>query len=350
MRGLTVLQVAYPFAPVNADPVGGAEQVAAALDRAVVEAGGRSVVVACEGSEVAGELIAVPSVDGPIDETAKARVHAAVREALAAIPADVVHLHGVDAAAYLPDPARAPVVVSLHLPPGWYPKALLTRGDLRLVPVSRSQAAAAPPGARLSEPIPNGVDLDGWPDRPRSDRLLMLGRICPEKGQVLALEAARRVDAPLDLAGEVFAYAAHRDYFEREVKPRLDARRRFVGPLSGAAKRAAIAQARAVLIPSLAPETASLVAMEAAAAGTPVVAFARGALPETVEHGVTGFVVEDLDAMVAALSRLDEIEPSVCRARARARFDRRVMTDRWMALYAALAGAEGDVHGRLARA
>lgn len=110
---LTVLSVAYPLARVGPDAVGGAEQVLGRLDRALVEAGHRSVVVACEGSEVAGELLATPEAGGALDEATRAearRRHAdAVRAALARYAVDLVHMHGVDFHAYLP-PAGVPTI------------------------------------------------------------------------------------------------------------------------------------------------------------------------------------------------------------------------------------------------
>ncbi|NHV87620.1 glycosyltransferase, partial [Escherichia coli] len=83
---------------------------------------------------------------------------------------------------------------------------------------------------------------------------------------------------PLLVAGALYPYPAHVDYFEREVRPLLDATRRFVGPVGFARKRRLLSAARCLLVPSLAAETSSLVAREAAACGTPVVAFPSGAL------------------------------------------------------------------------
>src|SRR5947209_14898605 len=102
---LTVLQVAFPFAPVGVDSVGGAEQVLAACDEAVVRAGHNSIVVACEGSRVAGELIAVPRVAPGDDAAARHAAHAthkqAIDAAMAKFGVDLVHCHGIDFAAYL---------------------------------------------------------------------------------------------------------------------------------------------------------------------------------------------------------------------------------------------------------
>ena len=123
MTALHVLSVAYPFAPVGPDAVGGAEQVLTAIDDALVRAGQRSTVIACAGSRASGELVPVPTPRGDIDVPARARGHAAVGAAIARIVAqgrvDLIHLHGIDFADYLPPPGP-PVLATLHLPAAWY--------------------------------------------------------------------------------------------------------------------------------------------------------------------------------------------------------------------------------------
>jgi glycosyltransferase involved in cell wall biosynthesis len=164
----------------------------------------------------------------------------------------------------------------------------------------------------------------------------MLSRICPEKGIHIALEAAHAADKPLLIAGEIFPYQAHQDYFSDQIRPLLDRHRRYLGPVGFARKRRLLAAARALLIPSLVAETSSLVAMEAASAGTPVIAFNTGALPETVEHGRTGFIVDTPAQMAEAMTRLDTIDPDTCRATARRRFSHDRMAAEYLARYAQL--------------
>lgn len=339
---LTVLSVAYPLAPVSPDAVGGAEQILAALDKALVEAGHRSLVIACEGSRVASQLLATPAETGVLDEAAKARAQGRHREAIAAalrrFPIDLVHLHGIDFAAYMPE--GVPVLVSLHLPLDWYPPAILRpqRDDLWLVPVSAAQAATAPPGARLRPPIPNGVDpaLFAAPHARRRFALL-LSRVAPEKGVHLALDAAHRAGLPLLIGGQVYAYREHVDYFEREVVPRLDAERRFLGPLDLVRKRRFLGAARCLVIPSLAAETSSLVAMEALAAGTPVVAFPNGALPSVIDDGRTGFLVHDVVGMAEAMRQVGQLDRQACRRAAQERFSAERMVAGYFDAYRRLA-------------
>lgn len=340
---LTVVSVAYPFAPVGPDAVGGAEQVLSTLDHALTAAGHRSLVVACEGSSVAGTLLPVPVAPGPIGPAARAAAHAAVRrriaEALARHPVDLVHLHGVDAADCLPPPG-VPALVTLHLPPHWYPPGLFATGrpDTHLVCVSAAQHRACPPGARLLPPIANGVALERFAARLTKRRFaLALSRICPEKGIHLALDAARRAGLPLLVGGRTFPYEAHERYFAEEIRPRLGGGSRFLGPLAGGRKRRLLAAARCLLLPSLAPETSSLAAMEALASGTPVVAFPSGALPGIVEPGVTGFLVSDVAGMAAAIAQAGRLDPDACRAAAGARFAAGRMAARYLALYSRLA-------------
>ena len=340
---LTILSVAYPLAPVSADAVGGAEQVLAQLDQALVAAGHRSVVVAQEGSRVAGTLVTVPAPSGTLDEAAKATAQARTRDAivsaLARFPVDLIHLHGIDFDAYLPPPG-VPVLATLHLPPSWYAETALcpARPDTWLHCVSEVQHRDCPPGINLLPPIPNGVDVDALAGRhAKRNFALMLGRICPEKGVHLALEAAKRAGVPLLIAGEVYGYEAHRRYFNDEVRPRLDRHRRFLGPVGFARKRRLLNAARCLLVPSLAPETSSLVAREALASGTPVIAFPNGALAETVEHGRTGFLVENVESMAAAILEADTLDPETCREVARERFRADTMIAAYLDLYARLA-------------
>ncbi|MER9653637.1 glycosyltransferase family 4 protein [Mesorhizobium sp. M0152] len=339
---LTVLNVAYPLAPVGPDAVGGAEQVLSMLDQALVRAGHRSIVVGCRGSSASGILVETPAAAGVLDEAAKGRAQRAHRAAIATArgqwPIDVIHLHGIDFDAYLPD--DGPTLVTLHLPLGWYPAEALrpARDDLWLHAVSAAQHKTAPPDARLVAPIPNGVDIEALNlPQPRRDFALVLSRICPEKGIHLALDAAKQAGVPLVIGGKVYPYETHTRYFHDEVKSRLDGRRRFLGPLGFTAKRRFLNAARCLVVPSLAAETSSLVAMEALACGTPVVAFPNGALPDVVEHGKTGFLVNNVDEMAQAIVAASSLDAETCRTEARRRFSLERMISSYMDAYQALA-------------
>jgi glycosyltransferase involved in cell wall biosynthesis len=338
---LTVLSVSFALARVGPDAVGGSEQILAQLDRALVRAGHRSLVVAPEGSRVAGTLVATPAPPELLDDAAREMAYAhhrrAIAEALARWPVDLIHLHGLDFDAYLPPPG-VPVLVTLHLPPAWYLPAALTSGrpDTWLHCVSEAQQRGCPPGMSLLPPIPNGVPVGalGAVRHARRNFALMLGRVCEEKGFHHGLDAAQLAGVPLIAAGEVAGYPEHQRYYREEVVPRLDAQRRFLGPLGFVRKRRLLSAARCLLVPSTAPETSSLVAMEALACGTPVVAFRSGALPEIVEHGRTGFLVEDAAGMADAIRSVHTIDPETCRRTARERFSADAMAARYLERYA----------------
>jgi glycosyltransferase involved in cell wall biosynthesis len=344
---LTVLSVAYPFAPVGPDAVGGAEQVLAQLDAALVAAGHRSIVVASAGSRVAGELVATQPPREPFRDDERHATWAAHRQAIERVLAsqrvDVVHLHGIDFHAYLPAPGQVPLLATLHLPPSWYPPEVFagTRADLHLHCVSRTQQRACPPGARLLPAIMNGVPVEALQSHcSKRNFALALGRICPEKNLHAALDAGLGAGVPVLLAGQVFPYADHEAYFREKIVPRLDGTRHFIGPLDFTRKRRLLTAARCLLLPTLAPETSSLVAMEALACGTPVVAFASGAIPEIVQHGETGFLVHDAVGMAAAIAQCGRISTEHCRAVARERFSAaRMARDYFDAWHRLAAGA-----------
>jgi glycosyltransferase involved in cell wall biosynthesis len=351
---LTVLNVAFPFAPVGRDPVGGAEQVLRHIDRALVTAGHRSIVVAEEGSQIAGTLISIPRQRGFLNEASREMSYRSVRETLRRIVqvecVDVVHMHGLDFHSYLPA-AGPPVLVTLHLPLAWYPAEVLDAAGraVWLQPVSSSQASTARRTLKLLPPIENGVDLECFPRVRKRSFALVLGRVCPEKGFHDALDAARQAQVPLLAAGAVFPWPEHQRYFESEIVPRLDNQRRWIGALAGYRKRWVLAAARCVLMPSRVSETSSLVAMEALAAGTPVIAYGNGALPTIVDHEVTGYIVADCAEMARAIGRTELIDPEICRRAARERFSLERCMSGYLQLYGHLAHAEQS-HNRGANA
>ena len=346
MRRLTVLSTAYPLAPVGPDAVGGSEQILSALDRALVAAGHRSIVVACEGSTAAGELVTYQgppkhhAIDPAFTAARRADAACAIQRVLDTEQIDVIHMHGLDFHAYLPPPGP-PLLATLHLPPDWYPPAALEppRPDTWVQCVSKNQLGRAPASPRMLSPIPNGVPVTtlGAIHPRKCSYALMLARICPEKGVHLALQAAHQAGVKLLIGGEIFPYEAHQAYFRDQVAPLLDRDRRYLGPVDFRHKRRLLAAARCLLVPSLCAETSSLVAMEAASCGTPVIAFRAGALPEVVEHGRTGYLVDDAPAMAAAIARIRTIDPERCRATARRRFGLDRMTAAYLKRYHQLA-------------
>jgi glycosyltransferase involved in cell wall biosynthesis len=345
---LTVLSVAYPLAHVGDDAVGGAEQILSHLDRALAAAGHTSLVAACEGSNVAGRLFPVPVLENEtLDPLQKrwytARLKAAIDRALLLHRIDLIHMHGLDFYEYRL-PSSIPILVTLHLPIAWYETQRLMQlpSNVQLCCVSQSQRSSCPPELGDLPVVENGVELPPWPpQQEKSDFALVLARICPEKNIHAALQVGTQAGMRVLVGGRVFPYPEHQAYFHRQVAPLLQApagavRHQFLGPLGAAQRQQLLARARCLLHPTLAPETSSLVAMEALAAGTPVIAFRSGALPEIIEHGVTGFLVDSTEEMAEFARRVDQISPEACRRAAEERFHAAHMTGKYFNLYQAI--------------
>jgi glycosyltransferase involved in cell wall biosynthesis len=249
-----------------------------------------------------------------------------------------------------------PILATLHLPRSFYPPQSFENipPNVSFNCVSQSQSRSFSDLEGLIGVVPNGIALEkfeygfgnGAPqESPDSKSLLWLGRICEEKAPHLALEIAERAGLPITIAGQVYPFTYHQQYFEREVAPRLKQMPNavFMASPSFEMKRKLLHEAKALLVTSLADETSSLVAMEAAASGTPVLAFRRGALPEVVKEGVTGFVVEDVSGAVEACSRVQTISHAACVTYAQENFSSTKMADEYSRLYAKILRATTEV-------
>lgn len=342
---MNILYVAYPLLPVNAESGGGAEQMLWLLEREMHRRGHRTTVACSLGSQVAGELALTSSGAQGNDQFEHcnanhiANVCQLVRaREKAGDPFDLVH----DESGSFWIHARrisTSVLATLHLPRNFYPSHAWRdiAPNVSFNCVSYAQAATFSNLADVIQTIPNGIDLQQYRLRNRkADYLLWLGRICEEKGAHIALDVACRANTKLVLAGKLYPFSYHQQYCEREIIPglqRANGKVVFVDSPSVRKKVELLQKARAVLVPSLADETSSLVAMEAMACGTPVIALRRGALPEVVADGVTGFVVDSPMEMLGALSRVAEIAPRRCRKRAEKYFDGGRMCDEYEQLY-----------------
>ncbi len=249
---------------------------------------------------------------------------------------DVVHSHAGIEGLVLGAMSRTPVVSTMHNPfvpettPVWdaYPWAHHA--------VSAASAATFPArGAR--PPIHHGIDVQSFRfgERPDGNFLLFLGRFSRAKGADRAIEAATRAGRRLILAGKIDpADAAH---VASTIRPMLDGDRiRYIGEVDGATKRDLLARADALLFPIEWDEPFGLVMVEALASGTPVVGFRRASVPEVVDDGRTGFVVDDIDGMVDAIGRIGTLDRGACRAAAEERFTVRRMVDDVEAMYRAV--------------
>ena len=203
-----------------------------------------------------------------------------------------------------------------------------------LVSISDSQRLALP-FANWTATVYHGMRADAatWFSARPQGYLAFLGRMSPEKGPDKAIRIARRLGIPLKMAAKVdFADAP---YFHSVVEPMLqDPLIEFVGEIGDAEKPAFLGGARALLFPVCWPEPFGLVMIEAMACGTPVVAFGAGAAPEVVDEGVTGFIVDDEDAAVAAVRALVRLDRREVRRRFDRRFSAMVMGRAYLDVYA----------------
>jgi glycosyltransferase involved in cell wall biosynthesis len=166
----------------------------------------------------------------------------------------------------------------------------------------------------------------------KQDYLLWLGRFVPEKGPQRAIVVAKESGRPLVLAGTV--QPRQERFFATEIEPHIDGTQiRFVGEVGGARKQRLFADAYAFLMPIRWPEPFGMVMVESLAAGTPVLAFAQGAAPEIVEHGKSGFLVDDEHEMAAMVEKVRELDPADCR-RSAERFSPDRVAARYEAAYA----------------
>jgi glycosyltransferase involved in cell wall biosynthesis len=338
---LTVFVTADPELPVPPVHYGGIERVVAQLVDGLAGRGHEVVLFAHAESRTAGELIPYPARHSRgLGATA---AHAAVlaREYVRRRPA-VIHSFG--RLAYLAPLLAAPVPkvmsyqrVVTRSRVVWAHRA--ARGTLVFTGCSRYLIG---PVADVGEwrVLYNSVPIERFTfssavaaDAP----LVFLGRMEEIKGPHLAIEAARRAGRFLILAGNI--EPAHRTYFDRAIAPCIDGTAvQYVGPVDDATKNALLCRAAALLMPVLWDEPFGIVMAEALACGTPVLGLRRGAVPEVVIDGRTGFVCDTVDDLVGALARLDGIARRECRLDAERRFSSTAFVDACLSLYADLRG------------
>jgi glycosyltransferase involved in cell wall biosynthesis len=331
--------VSTPFVRVPPGSYGGTELVVHVLARAL-ERMAHHVTVFATGDSRAPRLWSFfdRAVWPPDPYAELLHCRAAARE-IAAGRFDVVHAHAPAMLAFA-DEVDTPLVYTLHHD---YSEALARyyaaiSAPVWRVAISARQAALA--SMRPHAVVHHGLEPEMYPRcGPGGDVAFFLGRLSWVKGPEIAIEAARRAGLPIVVAGERHRDDAPPGWYETVLAPAL--RERSVTWLHRAdlgAKRRLFACARALLVPIRWEEPFGLVMIEALLAGCPVVAHARGAAPEIVEDGETGFLVRDVDEMADALGRAAALDRRAIQVRARARFSARRMAAEYLAVYRA-AGA-----------
>ena len=350
---MRILQIAPLWERVPPQGYGGTEAVVSLLTDALVRAGHDVVLRASGDSLTLAELRSVYPRSLRTSQEAKNAtppwtpydsVHAA--EAVAdAREFDIVHNHAGEPVIALAGLIDVPMLTTMHCLITPYTRIVWDHYQGYYNTISGAQINTVPPLERPQHAgvVCNAVDVASFPfSTQKDDYLLCLNRVAPEKGTHLAIEAARRAGRKLIIAGKVDH--VDRDYYEAAVKPRVDGRDVvFLGEADQRTKRELYARAACVLMPICWEEPFGLVMVEAMACGTPVIAFARGAAPELIVDGETGFLVDDVDSMLEALGKIDTIEPTRCRQHVEANFDVPVMVGGYLRLYREIVGASATL-------
>jgi len=331
MRVAMLAPIAWPTPPRGYGPW---ERVAATLTDALVDLGVHVTLYATGDSHTRGQLRSVVAHGYEEDPGYDVKVFEALHIAKVfeeAAEHDLVHNHFDFLPLTWSRLVDTPVVTTIHgfSSPSILPAYRVYDDRVRYVAISD---ADRDPNLSYIATIYNGVDLDDFPYCPEPENdghVVSFGRIHPDKGTAEAIDIARAAGRRILLAGIV--HDLH--YFDTEVCPRLDRDVVYLGPVEGAERARVLGAAGALLHPISFAEPFGLSVVEALACGTPVVTYPKGAMPEVVRDGETGFLVPDADEAVAALGKLDSIDRADCRADAELRFSAQRMAADYLAVY-----------------
>ncbi len=200
--------------------------------------------------------------------------------------------------------------------------------------ISYEQRRLGPKGMNYAGNVYNAIDVDSYElGEKKKDYYVYVSRISPSKGSDIVVDVALKAGVKLIMAGKIDPGNDY-EFFEQKVAPKIDGKQIiFKGEVSEEEKRTLFREAKGFIFPLQWSEPFGLVMIEAMAAGTPVIAFPLGSVPELVDDGKTGFVVQDIEQMVEAVKRVEEIDPAQCRRTVEARFGIKTMVDGYEELY-----------------
>jgi glycosyltransferase involved in cell wall biosynthesis len=360
MKKLKILQVGTIGNPVlKGSGAGGAEKVISYLDQEFVRQGHDSFVAAPGNSTVYGSLVPTLNLNfvGSDDAWAYEEHYKKVVDFILKHKLDIVHDNPgrglVNSKAYRDNKHKinVPILITNHgsfLPGNEEERSNLINsinsGGVYLNALSSAhKQSLESQGAQVVDFIYHGVPLDLFEYTPwASDILFSLGRICKEKGQHLAIDVARKTGRRLIIGGGI----EDNRYFLEKIQPHLNDRILYIGLLNDKEKSKVYSNSSAFLMPITWPEPFGLVMIESMAVGTPVIAFNYGSVPEIVENGETGWVIdsslhnnssEDLEEMTNKMAErvlsLDNIKRKKCRLRVKELFTIKSETENYLKLY-----------------
>jgi glycosyltransferase involved in cell wall biosynthesis len=332
-RPMRIGVLAPPWLPVPPSTYGGTELIADILCRGFKEAGHEPILFASGDSTCPVRIIsAIDHAEMPPD---KYKEHLQIAALLLNAPKlglDIVHSHLEGIQPYAPL-LRVPVVCTLHVDMTDQRRGFLQSGDnVDYIAVSEKQGRSFPFGVKV---IRHGIEVERYKLVGREHKkrhLLFLGEISRRKGADVAVKAWMKLAQPVKIAG--YVPPGEQEWFKRDVLSRVrPGSLEFLGPVGFKQKVELLGEAAALLCPVRWEEPFGLVAAEAMACGTPVIAIRRGALPELVENGVTGFLCDDEEEVLEVVDRIGEIEPAACRQRVVKLFDSRRMVREYLDLF-----------------
>jgi glycosyltransferase involved in cell wall biosynthesis len=350
-RTLRIALVAPPVLPIPPQRYAGTERVVAALADGLVARGHHVTLFASGDSTAGSETVAVlPKAawhGRSTGDTAVFGMLAAMAALEQADRFDIVHSHVDVMSLPLARQARVPVLTTFHARldlPGVY-EAVLAFEQAPLVAISDSQRRWHPT-ANWVATIPHGLPLRAMPfEAQPGSYLAVVGRATPEKGIVEAIEVAIASSFPLRIAAKALN-ASERAYLDTHIRPALGGDVEYLGEVGPDERDPLLAGARATLMLGAWPEPFGLVAIESLATGTPVIARRAGALGEIVEHGVDGFLVDDLAEARLAVSLAGDLDRARIRERAIARFSADRMVSAYERVYLDLVDGQDDLASR----
>lgn len=340
---MKIVQIASFEERVPPVKYGGTELVASNLTEELVKRGHTVYLIASGDSKTKAKLLPIfPKSIRMLPESENMKMRDALKfmgvgrilDILKNLDADIVHNHLGWRLLPFSNVINKTIVTTLHGPLDveYQSKVYEKFKESNFISISKNQKEPLP-DLNYVGTVYNGIDIKKFSFRNEpGNYLAFLGRMSPEKGPAQAIQAAKKSGVKLKMAAKIDAN--DKDFFEKEVKPLIDNKNiEFIGEIGPKEKSDFLKNAKALLAPIQWREPFGLFFTESMACGTPVIAFRNGSVPEIIEDGKTGFIVEKIDEMAEAIKNIDKIDRKKCRERVERYFTSEKMTDGYEEIY-----------------